>query len=73
MPTFLGFVLGVIVTIFGAYLYDAVTGNAGNGMTVGDRTPMVNWTVVTNDWDIFEANMRAASDRISHAIRAHTG
>jgi hypothetical protein len=72
MPTLIGFVLGVVVTIFGAYLYDAMNGNVGNGMTAEARAPMVNWDVVTNDWDIFEANMRAASDGITHAVRQHT-
>jgi hypothetical protein len=72
MPVLLGFILGVFVTIFGAYMYDAATGNAGNGMTVSNQAPMVNWSVVQNDWQIFEGHVRATADNIGRTFKEHT-
>jgi hypothetical protein len=69
MPVFLGFILGVVVTICGAYLYDAATGNAGNGMSASNQAPMVNWNVVNNDWQTFESNIRATADNLEHTIK----
>jgi hypothetical protein len=53
MPELLGFILGVAVTILGVYEYDSSTGRAGNGLTAsaaGGKAPMVNWDVVSDDW-----------------------
>jgi hypothetical protein len=71
MPVLLGFILGVFVTIFGAYVYDAATGNAGNGMSVSSQAPMVNWSVVQNDWQIFEDRVRATADNIERTVKQH--
>lgn len=72
MPMFLGFVLGVLVTIFGAYLYDAATGTVGNGMSASNQSPMVNWNVVKNDWNVFENNVRATANNVEQTIKKHT-
>jgi hypothetical protein len=72
MPALLGFILGVVVTIFGAYMHDAATGNVGNGMSASNQAPMVNWNVVSNDWQIFEAHVQATADNIERAIKQHT-
>ena len=53
MPALFGFILGVVVTIAGAYLYDSSTGRAANGMSPTAAAPMVNWNVVTDDWHSF--------------------
>ena len=53
MPALFGFILGVMVTIAGAYLYDSSTGRAANGMSTTASAPMVNWNVVTDDWHAF--------------------
>ena len=72
MPVLLGFILGVFVTIFGAYMYDAGTGNAGTGMSVSNQAPMVNWSVVQSDWQIFEEHVRTTADNIGRTIKQHT-
>ncbi len=72
MPALFGFILGVVVTILGAYLYDAATGNAGNGMSASNQAPMVNWNVVSNDWQIFEDHVRTTADNIERTIKQHT-
>lgn len=72
MPVLFGFLLGIVVTIFGAYIYDAATGNAGNGMSVSNQAPMVNWNVVKNDWQIFEDNVRGTADNLERTIKQHT-
>ncbi len=41
----LGFILGVLVTIAGAYAYDSNTGRAANGLSASDaggQAPVVN-------------------------------
>lgn len=73
MPVVVGFILGVIVTIFAAYAYDAATGNIGNGMSPSNQAPMVNWNVVDNDWQIFETKLRGIADNIERAIKQHNG
>lgn len=72
MPMVLGFILGVLVTIFGAYAYDAATGNAGNGLSATNQSPMVNWQVVKSDWGVFEQNVRATADSLERTIKQHT-
>jgi hypothetical protein len=54
MPILLGFILGVILTIAGAYEFDSSTGRAANGLTptaTGTQAPLVNWGVVGNEWN----------------------
>jgi hypothetical protein len=71
MPVLVGFVLGVLVTIFGAYMYDAATGNVSNGLSASNQAPMVNWNVVKNEWDIFESNVLATENNIERTINKH--
>jgi hypothetical protein len=76
VPTLLGFILGVILTVAGAYAYDAHTGRAANGLSaasVGGQAPMVNWPVVSEDWQNFEANVRGKAENLERRIRQHTG
>lgn len=73
MRTIAGFVLGVIVTIAGAYAYDQVTGKAANGQAANEQAPMVNWNVVTNNWQTLEANIRATVDDVQRTVRRLTG
>jgi len=61
MPMLLGMILGVFLTIAGAFVYDSATGRAPNGLApsaAGGRPPMVNWDVVGNNWDGLRANLR---------------
>jgi hypothetical protein len=53
MPVLMGMILGVAITIFGAYAYDATSGRAPNGLppsAANGHPPMVNWDVVGDNW-----------------------
>lgn len=72
----LGFILGVILTIAGAYAYDSNTGRAGNGLSAtaaGGKAPMVNWDVVSDDWQNFQATMRTKAGDMERRLKQHTG
>jgi len=73
MPALFGFILGVIVTIGGAYLYDASTGRAANGLSPAAAThaPMVNWDVVANDWRDFTTGVRNTADDLENRLSKH--
>lgn len=76
MPVILGFILGVLVTIGCAYQYDASTGRAANGLTAtasGGQAPMVNWDVVSQDWQKFETGVRGRADALERRLTRHTG
>jgi hypothetical protein len=49
VPILLGFILGVAVTIAGAFAFDSATGRAANGLTAASQAPMVNWAVVDGE------------------------
>jgi hypothetical protein len=61
MPVLLGMILGVLLTIAGAYTYDTMSGRADNGLppsAASGQPPMVNWDVVSEDWQDLRTNMR---------------
>jgi hypothetical protein len=61
MPVLLGTILGILLTIAGAYAYDTMSGRAVNGLppsAASGQPPMVNWDVVSEDWHDLQANMR---------------
>jgi hypothetical protein len=54
MQMLLGVILGVLIAIGAAFVYDSSTGRSANGLTVASaegHPPMVNWDVVSHDWD----------------------
>jgi hypothetical protein len=70
----LGIILGVILTIAGAYAYDSSTGRAANGLTAaGGQAPLVNWDVVSTRWDLFKADVRERADNLERSLKRHTG
>ena len=76
MPAMFGFVLGVLVTIAGAYAYDSMTGRADNGLAAkaaGGQAPMVNWNVVDDDWQNLQTAVRAKAETLEQTIKRHTG
>jgi hypothetical protein len=76
VPMLLGFILGVILTVAGAYMYDSSTGRAPNGLpttAAGGQPPLVNWDVVSADWNAFTADMREGVANLEHSIKRHTG
>ncbi|TMJ28994.1 MAG: hypothetical protein E6G88_11185 [Alphaproteobacteria bacterium] len=68
MRVFLGVLLGIFITIAGAYVYDSVTAGPVTATTqvpTGDvKKPMVNWDVVNNDWRIFTDRVRHTWNRL---------
>ena len=76
MPVLLGFILGVLVTIAGAYEYNSTTGRAANGLSAtsaSGQAPMVNWSVVSDDWQNLQTNVRAKAENLEHTLKQHTG
>jgi hypothetical protein len=73
MPATFGFILGVVVTIAGAYLYDAATGRAANGLSPTATAPMVNWNVVTDDWHSFATGVQNTTTNLENRLKGHTG
>ena len=76
MPVLLGFILGVLVTIAGAYEYEFTTGRAANGLSAssaGGQAPMVNWNIVSDDWQNLQTNVRAKAENLEHTLKQHTG
>lgn len=76
MRVLLGIILGVILTIAGVYAYDSSSGRAANGLTTtasGGQAPMVNWDVVSANWDLFKADVRERADNLERSLKRHTG
>ena len=54
MRILLGMILGALITVGAAFVYDSSTGRAASGLTVASaegHAPMVNWDVVSHNWD----------------------
>ncbi len=72
----LGIIIGVFLTIAGAYAYDASTGRAPNGLApdaASGQAPLVNWDVVSANWNGFKARMSESADSLERSLRRHTG
>jgi hypothetical protein len=72
----LGVVLGVLLTIAGAFAYDTSTGRAANGLppsAAGGHPPMVNWDVVGEDWRGWRANLHELGAEIERGWKRITG
>lgn len=61
MRILIGIILGIILTIGGAYLYDSHS--ATNAASV--QRPMVNWDVVSNNWNRLTERARAEWTRLA--------
>ncbi len=76
MRIFLGMVLGVLITVGAAFVYDSSTGRAANGLTVASaegHAPMVNWDVVSHDWDGMKQELRDVAVDIEKGWKRITG
>jgi hypothetical protein len=61
MQMLLGLILGVLITVCAAFVYDSSTGRAANGLTVASaegHAPLVNWDVASHDWDGMKQRLR---------------
>jgi hypothetical protein len=66
MRVLIGIILGAIITIGGAYLYDshnalASSSNASSGV----QRPMVNWDVVSTKWNHLTGRARQEWARLA--------
>jgi hypothetical protein len=76
MPMLLGIILGVILTIAGAFVYDTNTGRALNGLTptaAGGRPPMVNWDVVGDNWEGVKTHLQNAGAEVERGWKRIAG
>jgi hypothetical protein len=76
MPVLLGVILGVFLTIAGAFAYDSSTGRAANGLpaaAAGGHAPMVNWDVVSDNWHGLQTNLRNAGADIQRGWKRVAG
>jgi hypothetical protein len=76
MQILLGMILGVLITIGAALVYDNSTGRAANGLTVASaegHAPMVNWDVVSHNWDGMKLQLRDVAVDIEKGWKRITG
>ena len=76
MQMLLGVILGVLIAIGAAFVYDRSTGRSANGLTVASaegHAPMVNWDVVSHDWDGMKQELRDVAVDIKKGWKRLTG
>jgi hypothetical protein len=76
MQMLVGMILGALITIGAALLYDSSTGRAANGLTVASaegHAPMVNWDVVSHDWDGMKQRLREVALDVEKGRKRITG
>jgi hypothetical protein len=64
MRVLIGIVLGAVLTVGGAYLYDTHVASAATS-SVSAQRPMVNWDVVNMKWNHLTERARAEWNRIA--------
>jgi hypothetical protein len=64
MRFLLGVIVGIILTIGGAYLYDRTAADASPASATAAR-PMVNWDVVDANWGRATSRLRREWDRLA--------
>ena len=80
MRVFFGMILGAILTIGGAFIYDTwATGPATDTTTTGSgpsvteqHRPMVNWNVVNENWHAVWQRTREAWSTLSHKVNSNS-
>jgi len=66
MRVLLGIILGAVLTVGGAYLYDQHNALAATDTSASVQRPMVNWDVVSHKWERLTERAREEWNR-------HTG
>jgi hypothetical protein len=75
MRLLIGIILGGILTVGGAYLYDSRHAAADVASSATTQRPMVNWDVVGAEWHRLTERARSQLDRFTanvdaeHAVR----
>jgi hypothetical protein len=65
MRLLFGLILGAVLTVGGAYLYDSHNATAAVGAPASAQRPLVNWDVVATEWGHLAARARAEWNRIA--------
>jgi len=67
MRLFVGMILGIFLTIGFAYLYDTSTANSSEPTVRAgiEHKPMVNWDVVSGNWQGWSSGVRATWNRLA--------
>ena len=67
MRVLLGVIFGVFLTIGFAYVYDASTTRPSNptAQTSVEQRPMVNWDVVSGNWQGFSLSVRNTWNKLA--------
>jgi hypothetical protein len=60
-----GLILGAVLTVGAAYLYDPHHAAAAVGPSASAQRPLVNWDVVADKWDRLAARARAEWHRVA--------
>lgn len=63
MRVLLGIALGAVLTVGGAYIYDLRNALAASGQPAAAQQPLVNWDVVSGDWQRLTHRARAEWNR----------
>jgi hypothetical protein len=64
MRLVIGMILGVLLTVATAFVYDSISGRAPNGLTIASaegRALVVNWDVVRHNWDSVKQRLHDAA------------
>lgn len=65
MRVLIGIIVGAVLTIGGAYLYDSHTTAGPATSSASAQRPMVNWDVVSTRWNHLTERARAEWTRIA--------
>jgi len=69
MRVLFGMVLGALLTVGSAFLYDTwPTGPSANKTPTVEQRPMVNWDVVVENWRGGSQRAREAFTTLSHKV-----
>ena len=65
MRLLLGMIIGIGLTIGGAYLYDSMDGTREGSSGATAARPMVNWDVVDKNWQRATSRVKREWDRLA--------
>jgi hypothetical protein len=69
MQTLLGIILGIAITIGGAYLYDSHNALATESHAALKEQSLVNWDVAGQKWNVLSDQARVQWGRLSAGAR----
>ena len=59
MRLLLGIIVGALLPVGGAYVYDSHNAQSASNTTASLQRPLVNWDVVNTKWDHLTERVRA--------------